>query len=99
MATITISSEKQTETGWQFTVEVSDSESARSYTVTVTQDDWQNLTAEQVPPAKLIKQSFRFLLTKESKESILSSFDLSVIKTYFPNYEQAMTTHFNSSSM
>jgi len=37
-------------------------------------------------PEKLIEASFRFLLDREPKESILSRFDLSVISRYFPEY-------------
>ena len=35
---------------------------------------------------RLIKKSFEFLLEREPKESILSSFELSVIARYFPEY-------------
>ena len=35
----------------------------------------------------LLKESFHFLLERESNTSILRSFDLSVIKSYFPEYE------------
>lgn len=34
----------------------------------------------------LIAASFRFLLDREPKESILARFDLSVIERYFPEY-------------
>ncbi len=37
---------------------------------------------------ELIKKSFQFLLEHEPKESILSSFDLTVIKRYFPDFER-----------
>ncbi len=37
-------------------------------------------------PEKLIEASFRFLLDREPKESILRRFDLSVISRYFPEY-------------
>ncbi len=35
----------------------------------------------------VIKASFEFLLEREPKESILSSFDMRVISRYFPEYE------------
>jgi hypothetical protein len=35
-----------------------------------------------------VRRSFEFLLERESKESILSRFDLSLISRYFPEYEQ-----------
>jgi hypothetical protein len=39
----------------------------------------------------LVEQSFRFLLEREPKESILREFKLSVITRYFPDYERAIT--------
>ncbi len=37
-------------------------------------------------PEELIEASFRSLLDREPKESILGRFDLSVIPRYFPDY-------------
>lgn len=37
---------------------------------------------------ELLKESFRFLLERESNTSILASFDLPLISNYFPEYEQ-----------
>ena len=42
-------------------------------------------------PEELVRRSFEFLLQRESKESILREFDLSVIQRYFPEYDQTMT--------
>ena len=36
----------------------------------------------------LLQKSFRFLLEREGNTSILSSFDLPLINSYFPEYEQ-----------
>ena len=38
-------------------------------------------------PEQLIEASFRFLLDREPKESILSRFDLTLISHYFPEFE------------
>ncbi|HVS07027.1 MAG TPA: hypothetical protein VHK65_12825 [Candidatus Dormibacteraeota bacterium] len=40
---------------------------------------------------ELVRDSFRFLLDREPKESILREFKLSVITRYFPEYETAIT--------
>jgi hypothetical protein len=40
---------------------------------------------------ELVRESFGFLLERESKESILREFKLSVIGRYFPDYERAIT--------
>jgi len=36
----------------------------------------------------LLRESFRFLLERESNTSILSSFDLPVIARYFPEFDR-----------
>jgi hypothetical protein len=37
-------------------------------------------------PEALLEASFRFLLDREPKESIMRTFDITVISTYFPEY-------------
>jgi hypothetical protein len=44
--------------------------------------------AENRPPDELLRESFRFLLERESNTSILTSFDLPQIGRYFPEYER-----------
>jgi len=57
-----------------------------SHHVTLTDDTHQNLTNGKVNKKKLIEFSFKFLLKSEPNTSILSSFELSVISNYFPEY-------------
>ena len=57
-----------------------------SHNVTLTDDIYQNLTNGKVSKKKLIEFSFKFLLKREPNTSILSSFELSVISGYFPEY-------------
>ena len=57
-----------------------------SHNVTLTDDTHQNLTNGKVSKKELIEFSFKFLLERESNTSILSSFELSVISGYFPEY-------------
>ncbi|HET7520901.1 MAG TPA: hypothetical protein VFK61_05095 [Candidatus Limnocylindria bacterium] len=42
------------------------------------------------PPDRLVEESFRFLLEREPRESILRHFELSVISQYFPEWREAM---------
>ncbi len=72
----------------RFRVRVIEGGSESSHEVTVDPKDYKKLTAGAVEPADLIRKSFQFLLERESKESILSRFDLSVISRYFPEYER-----------
>lgn len=57
------------------------------YTVDVTEEYYKKLTRGIVTPEELIKESFRFLLEREPKESILKRFDLPTIHKYFPEFE------------
>jgi hypothetical protein len=42
------------------------------------------------PDARLVEESFRFLLTKEPQSAILSRFELSLIARYFPDWAASM---------
>ena len=81
MAQITVAAVNDT----VFRVTVEGGGSRTDHEVTVTADDVARyapgLSAEQ-----LIRGSFEFLLERESKESILSQFELPVIERYFPDY-------------
>ncbi len=57
-----------------------------SHNVTLTDDIHQNLTNGKVSKKELIEFSFKFLLKREPNTSILSSFELSVISSYFSEY-------------
>ena len=57
-----------------------------SHNVILTDDVHQNLTNGKVSKKELIEFSFKFLLEREPSTSILSSFELSVISTYFSEY-------------
>jgi hypothetical protein len=51
----------------------------------------QQLSKGKISTAELVKKSFEFLLERESNNSILRRFDLSVISRYFPEYEHAIS--------
>ncbi len=62
-----------------------------THTVTVDPTYYQKLTGNRVSMETLVSKSFEFLLQRESNSSILSSFDLSVIGHYFPEYERTIS--------
>lgn len=74
-----------------FRVTVSEAGGRTTHTVTVDPAYYQRLTGGAVPAEDLVRKSFEFLLEREPKESILSSFTLSVISRYFPEYEGEIT--------
>jgi hypothetical protein len=71
-----------------YDVRVIEGRSQSSHRVTLSASDYQRLAAGKIMQEDLIRRSFEFLLEHESKESILSRFDLSVISRYFPQYER-----------
>lgn len=72
------------ETG-RFEVTVTEGRSSTTHEVTVAQADAGRLAPGE-PPERLVEASFRFLLDREPKESILGRFELTVIARYFPEY-------------
>ena len=61
-----------------------------SHNVTLTDETYKNLTNGKVNKKELIEFSFKFLLEREPNTSILSSFELSVISGYFPEYRKTV---------
>jgi len=73
--------------GEEFQVTVN-AKNSTSHNVTLTDDTHQDMTNGKVSKKELIEFSFKFLLERELNTSILSSFELSVISTYFPEYKK-----------
>lgn len=74
--------------GEKFEVTVSEQDSSTVHTVTLDDDYYQALTDGKVAKEDFIKKCFEFLLEREGKESILSSFNVRVINNYFPEFER-----------
>ncbi len=81
----------------QFRVTVTEGRSSTQHTVMVEQSYRDQLAGPKISTEKLVRKSFEFLLERESKESILGSFDLQVIARYFPEYEREMQRAFGVS--
>ena len=78
--------EKKTNDGWDFQVTISGN-GTTVHQVKLSKKYYEKINLG-LTPNKLIKASFKFLLERESKEMILSKFDLQIIANYFPNYEK-----------
>jgi hypothetical protein len=74
--------------GWIACVTVTDHGSSREYEVAVSEAELRRYAPGASEPSLLVRRSFEFLLSREPKESILTSFALSVIARYFPEYER-----------
>ena len=76
--------------GWTCAVAVADAGKASRHTVRVGAGDMARLDPSATDPTDLVRRSFEFLLGHEPPESILASFDLTVISRYFPDYEEVI---------
>jgi len=75
---------------WTCEVEVNHAGRRTSHTVTVQRQDIERYTSgEDVRSVEhLVERTFDFLLEREPPSSILPDFDLSVVRRYFPEYDQ-----------
>jgi hypothetical protein len=87
MADITVEKSERNDS-YDLQVTVKEGQSETNHKVTLKQSDYERLAGGEVSPEALVTESFRFLLEREPKESILRSFDLTVISRYFPEYER-----------
>ena len=76
--------------GWSCAVTLSDEDGTSTHHVRVTRGDLERLAPGAATPDDLVRRSFEFLLEREPRQSILSSFDLPLIGRYFPEYEATM---------
>jgi hypothetical protein len=75
----------------EFEVTVKEGLEETHHRVALRKADYERLSGGKADPEALVRESFRFLLEREPKESILRSFDLTMIGRYFPEYEREIT--------
>ncbi len=78
---------------YEFQVTVREGRGETHHHVTLQKADYERLAGGRASPEDLVTESFRFLLERERKESILRSFDLTVISRYFPEYDREIAKH------
>ena len=76
-----------------FEVRVATRGTETRHRVTMTGATYQKLAGEKASPERVIEAAFEFLLDREPKESILGSFDVKVISSYFPNFESEIGSY------
>jgi hypothetical protein len=74
----------------RFRVSVEEEGSSTHHDVSVSPDDLARLGAGYQTPEAFVRACFEFLLERESKESILGTFDVTVIGRYFPEFERTI---------
>ncbi len=85
MATIDVDTQDEV----TYAVTVRDSVETR-HDVSLSEQTLRDLGLESVDRARLVEESFEFLLEREPNTSILPSFELSVIGRYFPEYPRVI---------
>ncbi|OGE96435.1 MAG: hypothetical protein A3B10_04560 [Candidatus Doudnabacteria bacterium RIFCSPLOWO2_01_FULL_44_21] len=95
MDPIVIEKKEELDKGWRFIVEVGTHEETQvGFAVTIDKDYWQELTLGKFPPERLLRESLRFLLLKQSRNAIVrdlgNDFSLRNIQTLFYSYERRM---------
>lgn len=85
MAEITVEAQGDT-----FHVRVDEGPTESTHTVTISDEDYERLGSGYGSREELLTACFEFLLEREPKEAILSSFDVSVIPRYFPEFEREL---------
>jgi hypothetical protein len=76
-----------TDGGWSCTVLVGDDADATEHGVSIDRDTLAGLAPMGTTPEELLVASFRFLLEREPRESIMRSFELPVITRFFGDYQ------------
>lgn len=79
----------QDENAYRLRVRVSEGPSETVHEVTLARTLLARLAPGDSPDA-FVRRCFGFLLEREPKESILRSFDVSVIGRYFPEFERSI---------
>ena len=90
MAEIHVERRHGSEGAQRFVVHVREGDSRTEYDVTVSAHDLDRLGATYGTAEDFIRACFGFLLEREPRGSILSSFDISVIGGYFPEFERVI---------
>lgn len=77
-----------------FKVNVKEGNTQTEHMVEMSPDYYNSLSDGEITMEQIVEGSFRFLLDREPKESILRRFNLSQIALYFPEYEKAIKNYF-----
>lgn len=90
MATIDVKSETEGTNHWAYDVGIDDDGDHFDYRVTLSWSDYDLWCRGRVAPEKVVHAAFEYLLARESAASILSKFDCSLIRRYFPEVDKEL---------
>ena len=90
MADIEVGAETESDNHWAYEVSVFDAGRKHDYAVTLSFQDYDLWSRGRVAPSRVVHKAFEFLLANEPAASIMSKFDCSVIRRYFPHVDQEL---------
>lgn len=90
MADIEIGEETEGANHWAYPVRVFHDGKTHDYQVTLGFSDYDLWSRGRVSPSRVVQAAFEFLLEREGPGAILSKFDCSVIRRYFPDVDQRL---------
>ena len=90
MADIEVGIETEAANHWAYDVSVFDGGRKHDYRVTLSFQDYDLWSRGRVSPSRVVESAFEFLLANEPASAIMSKFDCSVIRRYFPKVDQEL---------
>ncbi len=90
METITIGQEQEAPGQWLFEVSVVAHSTRYDYRVTLGWNDYDLWSRGRIPPSQVVYRLFEFLLKREPAQAILSRFDCSLVRRYFPEVDRLL---------
>jgi len=70
-----------------FNVRVAEDDTATEHVVTLSGADYERIGNGYRSPEAFVRECFTYLLEREPKDEILTSFDISQIQAHFPEFE------------
>ena len=76
-----------------FEVTIKEENGETYHKVTLLQETYRSIFGQSHDPEVCIEASFKFLLDREPKEMIMSTFDITVISMYFPDFPEVVKSY------
>ena len=90
MADIEVGEETEGSNHWAYDVSVFDGGCKHDYRVTLSFQDYDLWSRGRVSPSRVVESAFEFLLKNEPASAIMTKFDCSVIRRYFPQVDEEL---------
>jgi hypothetical protein len=90
MSEIEIGEETAGQNQWSYPVRVFAGGQTYDYQVTLSWSDYDLWCRGRVAPSEVVERIFEFLLHREPPSAIMSKFDCSVVRRYFPDVDEEL---------